>query len=243
MASTRCCATLTDKEVSAWVTRLDVPGTQSGPLSGLNFAAKDMYAVEGHTNGCGSPAWKDTHDAAAANAPCVQHLLDAGASLVGITQMDELAYSLNGENAHYGTPLNVAAPDRVPGGSSSGSAVRHAVLFAYTQLDSASILQRMRTQASIGFCLQTVVAAGQVDFAIGSDTAGSVRVPASYQGIFGFRPTHGAVPMTQAVPLAPGFDTCGWYDTPTAEVACGLWCPLTRCCSADALKAPTCMRG
>ena len=58
--------------------------------------------------------------------------------------------------------------------------------------------------------VQSVVAAGASDFAIGSDTAGSVRVPASYQGIFGFRPTHGAVSMAAAVPLAPGFDTCGW---------------------------------
>lgn len=73
----------------------------------------------------------------------------------------------------------------------------------------------MLEQSALNFKdLQTVVAAGQVDFAIGSDTAGSVRVPASYQGIFGFRPTHGAVPMTQAVPLAPSFDTCGWCGTP-----------------------------
>ena len=74
--------------------------------------------------GFGNPTWAATHPPAAANAPAVQALLDAGAKLIGKTHMDELAYSLNGENAHYGTPVNPACPDRIPGGSSSGSAVR-----------------------------------------------------------------------------------------------------------------------
>jgi Amidase len=61
--------------------------------------------------------------------------------------------------------------------------------------------------------MQSAVAWGEADFAIGSDTAGSTRVPASYQGLFGFRPTHGRISMEGAVPLAPGFDTCGWCST------------------------------
>ena len=84
-------------------------------------------------------------------------LLAAGATLIGKTITDELAFSLEGVNAHYGTPVNPACPDRLPGGSSSGSAV--------------------------------AVAAGLVDFALGTDTGGSVRVPASFVGVFGFRPT------------------------------------------------------
>jgi amidase len=100
-------------------------GAEHGPLRGLTFVVKDMYEVCGHTNACGNPTWLSTHPApAAAHAPCVQALLDAGATLLGVAHMDELAYSLNGQNYHFGTPVNRAAPDCVPGGSSSGSAVR-----------------------------------------------------------------------------------------------------------------------
>ena len=107
----------------AWVNGLCRQGASAGPLHGLAFALKDMYSVEGHTNGCGNPTWLTTHAPATTTAPSVQALLDAGATLTGMVHMDELAYSLNGENVHYGTPVNKAAPERVPGGSSSGSAV------------------------------------------------------------------------------------------------------------------------
>jgi amidase len=90
-----------------------------------------------------------------------------------------LTWSLTGENAHYGTPVNVNAPGRIPGGSSSGSAA--------------------------------AVAAAVVDFAVGSDTGGSVRLPASFCGILGMRPTHGRIPLDGVCPLAPSFDTCGWF--------------------------------
>jgi amidase len=106
-------------------------------------------------------------------------LLDAGARVVGKTHTDEMAWSLLGENAHYGTPVNVNAPGRVPGGSSSGSAA--------------------------------AVAAGLVDFALGSDTGGSVRFPASLCGVFGMRPTHGRIPLDGVCPLAPSYDTAGWF--------------------------------
>ncbi|MDB5905182.1 MAG: putative amidase [Betaproteobacteria bacterium] len=154
-------------------------GSGTGPLAGLTFGAKDIYDVAGHKTGFGSPDWLRTHEAAAKTAPIVQQLLDAGADLVGKTHTDELTFSLNGENAHYGTPVNVNAPGRIPGGSSSGSAA--------------------------------AVAGGLVDFALGSDTGGSVRAPASFTGIYGLRPTHGRVSLEGARPLAGSFDTAGWF--------------------------------
>jgi amidase len=154
-------------------------GAPAGPLAGLRFAAKDLYDIAGSVTGCGNPDWKTTHAPAERTAPAVRACLDAGAELIGKTHTDELAFSLNGENAHYGTPVNVHAEGRIPGGSSSGSAA--------------------------------ATAAGLVDFALGTDTGGSVRVPASYCGICGIRPTHGRTDLTGVMPLAPAFDTVGWF--------------------------------
>lgn len=103
-------------------THVAVKGASAGPLAGLSFGAKDIYDIAGHRTGFGSPDWFATHPAATRTAAAVQRLLDAGADMVGKTHTDELTYSLNGENAHYGTPVNVNAPGRIPGGSSSGSA-------------------------------------------------------------------------------------------------------------------------
>ena len=111
--------------------------------------------------GFGNPTWLATHAQAARTALAVQQVLDAGADMEGKTLTDELTYSLSGQNAHYGTPVNVNAPGRIPGGSSSGSA--------------------------------SAVAGGLVDFALGTDCGGSVRLPASYCGILGIRPSHGLV--------------------------------------------------
>jgi len=158
---------------------IELPGSGKGPLAGLTFAAKDIYDVAGARTGFGSPDWLRTHEPAARSAAAVQRLLDAGARLVGKTHTEEMAWSLTGENAHYGTPVNVNAPGRIPGGSSSGSAA--------------------------------AVAAGLVDFALGSDTGGSVRLPASYCGILGLRPTHGRISLEGVCPLAPSLDTCGWF--------------------------------
>jgi len=159
--------------------RVRIAGTPGGPLAGTTFAAKDLFDVAGIVACCGNPTWRDTHAPAARTAPAITALLDAGATLVGLTITDELALSLTGENHHYGTPLNTRAPDRVPGGSSSGSA--------------------------------SAVAAGLADFALGTDTGGSVRVPASHCGLHGFRPTHGAVSTEGVWPLSPRFDTVGWF--------------------------------
>ena len=160
-------------------THVEMNGASHGPLLGLTFAVKDIYDIAGHRTGFGSPDWLRTHGPAARTAPVVQRLLDAGARLVGKTHTDELTWSLTGENAHYGAPVNVNAPGHITGGSSSGSA--------------------------------SAAAAGVVDFAIGSDTGGSVRVPASFCGILGMRPTHGRIPPDGVCPLAPSLDTCGWF--------------------------------
>ncbi|CAL0320982.1 unnamed protein product [Lupinus luteus] len=149
------------------------------PLNSLTFAVKDIFDIEGYVAGFGNPDWARTHPAATSTAPTVLALLRAGATCVGKTVMDEMAYSINGENIHYGTPRNPCAADRVPGGSSSGSAV------------------------AVGALL--------VDFSIGTDTGGSVRVPASYCGIFGFRPSHGIISTAGVIPMAQSFDTVGWF--------------------------------
>jgi amidase len=160
-------------------THVERTGAADGPLAGLTFGLKDVFDVAGERTGFGSPDWLRTHPPAERSAWVTDRLLDAGATLVGRTHTEEMAFSLTGENAHYGTPVNPVAPLRVPGGSSSGSA--------------------------------SAVAGGLVEFAIGTDTGGSVRAPASFCGIFGMRPTHGRIPLAGACPLAPGFDTVGWF--------------------------------
>lgn len=99
-----------------------VPNAESGPLAGLSLAVKDICDVAGYPTGCGNPDRLAGAVPAARTAPAVQVLLDAGARFVGKTQTDELAFSLMGQNAHFPHPVNPAAPDRVTGGSSSGSA-------------------------------------------------------------------------------------------------------------------------
>ncbi|KQJ85501.1 amidase 1 [Brachypodium distachyon] len=160
---------------------------QQLPLHGLTFAIKDIFDIAGRVTGFGNPDWSRTHGPAAATAPAVLALLAAGAAAVGRTVMDEMAYSINGENAHYGTPANPCAPDRVPGGSSSGSAV--------------------------------AVAASLADFSLGTDTGGSVRVPAAYCGIFGLRPSHGLVSTENVIPMAQMFDTVGWFARDLATLS------------------------
>ncbi len=108
---------------SALTRALDVSSHTHGPLAGERFVVKENIDVDGLVSTNGQPTWAATHAPAAMNAPVVDRLLAAGARLVGKAHMDEMAYSLLGANAHYGTPVNPAAPDRHPGGSSSGSAV------------------------------------------------------------------------------------------------------------------------
>ncbi|MDH3196442.1 MAG: amidase family protein, partial [Hyphomicrobiales bacterium] len=152
MAAKADAVLIRDDPVNAFVDydAIAVPSATSGALAGLSVAVKDIFDVAGYPTGCGSPVKRAESPVHTASAPIVQRVLDAGAAFIGKTHTDELAFSLNGQNMHTGTPVNVRAPGRIPGGSSSGSAA--------------------------------ATAAGLCDFAIGSDTGGSVRAPASYCG-------------------------------------------------------------
>lgn len=163
---------------------LDLPqvpvfNSETGPLAGLRLAVKDIYDVAGYATGCGNPRKAASARPATTTATSIQELLDAGARFVGKTQTDELAFSLMGQNAHYPYPINPAAPNRVTGGSSSGSAA--------------------------------AVAGKLADIAIGSDTGGSIRAPASFCGLIGLRTTHRLISLDGAMKLSPSLDTFGWF--------------------------------
>ena len=158
---------------------LRIAGASSGPLLGLTFGAKDLFDVAGYPTGGGNPDWARQNPIPKRHAWAVQRLLDAGATLIGKTITDEVSLGILGENPFDGTALNPKAPDRVPGGSSSGSA--------------------------------SAVGQGLCDTALGTDTGGSVRVPASFCGLYGIRPTHGRLDLTGMLPQAPSSDTTGWF--------------------------------
>lgn len=159
-------------------TNVQLAKTQEGALSATTFAVKDVFAIKGYINSAGNPTWLATHTPSTQTAPTIEALLAQGATCKGMTITDELMYSLNGENIHYGTPSNPYDNERIPGGSSSGSAA--------------------------------AVAWGEVDFALGTDTGGSVRIPSAYCGLYGIRPTYQAVTLEGVIPLAKSFDTVGW---------------------------------
>ncbi len=111
-------------DCEVWVPhgRFVLPPSQAGSLSGLGFVVKDVFDIAGYPTGAGNPTWLATHPVPQATHPVITQLLAAGATMKGKVITDELAYSLNGDNVHYGTPINVNARGRVPGGSSSGTA-------------------------------------------------------------------------------------------------------------------------
>jgi amidase len=156
-----------------------VRGATTGPLTSLTAVVKDMYDIAGTRTGGGSPEWLAEQKPATRHAAVVEQIVAAGATITGKTICDEFFYSVAGVNAHYGTPTNLRAPGRIPGGSSSGSA------------------------AACG--------ANACDFALGSDTGGSVRIPASFNGLYGLRPTHGRIDLAGAMAMAPSFDVGGWF--------------------------------
>ncbi|HEY2595947.1 MAG TPA: amidase family protein, partial [Chloroflexota bacterium] len=161
----------------------DLPGPMrvavaGGRLAGLTVAVKDCYDIAGQRTGIGSPEWLDDQAPAAVTADAVRRVLEAGATVIGKTVCDEFMYSVTGANAHYGTPINPRSVDRLPGGSSSGSA--------------------------------SAVAGGACDLALGTDTGGSIRIPAALCGLYGLRTSHGRVVMTGIQPMAPSFDSAGW---------------------------------
>jgi amidase len=148
-----------------------------GPLAGLRVVVKDVIDVAGSVTGAGNPDWAAAREPADESAAAVAALTGAGTSLVGKGQCAELAFSLSGDNVHFGMPTNPASRDRDPGGSTSGPAA--------------------------------AVAGGLCELGIGTDTLGSIRVPASYCGVYGFRPTHGRISTRGVMPLAQSFDTVG----------------------------------
>src|SRR3990170_2011345 len=140
-------------------------GREQGPLAGLSFMVKDLFAIACHKVGNGNPNY-------------YEHATPAPETAPGITICDEFFYSVLGTNAHYGQPVNARAPLHVTGGSSCGSAA--------------------------------AVAASMCDFALGSDTGGSIRVPASFCGLYGLRPSFGRIDTRGATPMAPSYDTIGF---------------------------------
>lgn len=174
----------------------EVQCADTGPLCGLRLAVKDLFDVAGYPTAAGNPVLLAASGIKAQTAPLVQTLLDAGAQFVGKANTDELAYSLIGDNIHFGMPINPVYPDRIPGGSSSGSAV--------------------------------AVAAKLADIGLGTDTSGSVRLPAAVNGLVGWRPTHGSLNTDRLRPLAPSFDVPGFIAAhlePIAEVMTVLGLP------------------
>ncbi|MRD48663.1 allophanate hydrolase [Caenimonas koreensis DSM 17982] len=158
---------------AAWIVRLERPLQEhdSGPLAGLTFAVKDNIDVAGipTTAGCAAFAYEpDRH------ATVVRKLVNAGARVLGKTNLDQFACGLNGTRSPYGAVPNAFKPSYVSGGSSSGSAY--------------------------------VVATGQADFSLGTDTAGSGRVPAGLNNIVGFKPSKGLISTAGVVPAARSVD-------------------------------------
>ncbi|MBM1174866.1 amidase [Microvirga arabica] len=151
-------------------------GISLSPLDGAIVSIKDLFDVAGETTLAGSIALRD-RPPAARDAIIVRRLRQAGAVILGKTNMVEFAYSGLGLNPHYGTPGNAADPLRIPGGSSSGAGV--------------------------------TVAEGTSEISIGSDTGGSVRIPAALNGVVGFKPTAHRVPLDGAFPLSPSLDSVG----------------------------------
>jgi allophanate hydrolase len=158
---------------TAWITRLAAPlaGAKQGPLAGLRFAVKDNIDVAGVPTTAGCPGFAYRPDG---DATVVRRLLDAGASLLGKTNLDQFACGLNGTRSPYGAVPNAFRPEYISGGSSSGSAY--------------------------------AVATGQVDFSLGTDTAGSGRVPAGFNNIVGLKPSRGLLSAHGVVPAAQSVD-------------------------------------
>lgn len=153
-------------------------GAELGPLADQVFAIKNLVAVEARVTSAGSPVRSDA-SAEPASAPVVRHLESLGAIALGSVTLHEFAFGVTGINDFAGSAPNPAAPGRVPGGSSSGSA--------------------------------SAVADGSADFAIGTDTGGSVRIPSAFCGIAGFKPAHGTYPATGVFPLSVTLDHVGLH--------------------------------
>jgi len=169
----------TARSAAQQVDRARESGRPVPRLAGLAISIKDLFDVAGEVTTAGSTILA-ADPSATTDAPAVQRLRDAGAALIGRTNMSEFAFSGVGINPHFGTPANAAqaaqaGKPRIPGGSTSGGAVS--------------------------------VASGAAWAALGSDTGGSIRIPAALQGLVGFKSTAQLVPTTGAVPLSTTLDT------------------------------------
>lgn len=160
------------------IDRMEALGIETPPLAGMAVSIKDLFDVKGEPTLAGSRVLADT-PVAVQDAAVVQRLRQAGAAIVGKTNMTEFAFSGLGINPHYGTPLNVwdRAAKRIPGGSSSGAVIS--------------------------------ITDGMAHAAIGTDTGGSCRIPAAFNGIVGFKPSAQTVPMAGTLPLSASFDSIG----------------------------------
>ncbi|MBV9757262.1 MAG: allophanate hydrolase [Alphaproteobacteria bacterium] len=177
-----------------WITRLpdaailerartlETEGPRGRPLWGVTFAVKDNIDIAGLPTTAACPGYAYTP---ARSAPAAQRLLDAGAVLIGKTNLDQFATGLAGVRSPYGAPRNPFDATRVPGGSSSGSAV--------------------------------AVAAGIVRFALGTDTAGSGRVPAMFGNIVGLKPTPGSISAVGVVPACRSIETVSVFAATVDE--------------------------
>lgn len=163
-------------------------GAEAGP--GPLVAVKDLIDVAGSVTTAGCRALSERAEPAARDAPCITAVRRAGGRLAGKVNLHELAFGVSGVNPWFGTPANPRDPGRVPGGSSSGSAV--------------------------------AVALGLAEVALGSDTGGSVRIPAACCGVVGLKTTHGRVPLEGVWPLAPSYDTVGPLAASVAGIAEGM---------------------
>ena len=170
--------------MATFITRLPQEG------SGVRLAVKDLIDLAGLLTTAGSAALEKTATPADRDAPCMAGARTAGAVIVGKVNLYELAFGASGLNDYFGTPVNPLDRQRVPGGSSSGSAV--------------------------------AVADGDADIAYGSDTGGSIRVPAAFCGVTGLKTTHGRIPLGGVWPLAPSLDTVGPMARDVAGVAAGM---------------------
>ena len=178
---------VTDDALRARAAALDAEATQRRarlPLFGIPFAVKDNIDVAAMATTAACPAFAY---AATETAPAVQRLLDAGAILVGKTNLDQFATGLVGTRSPYGVPRNPFDHRYIPGGSSSGSAV--------------------------------AVAAGLVSFALGTDTAGSGRVPAAFNNIVGLKPTRGRISTGGVVPACRSLDCVSIFALSAADAA------------------------
>jgi amidase len=171
--------------VATFITRLPDEGG-----NGIRLAVKDLIDLAGLPTTAGSAALEKTASPADRDAPCMAGARAAGAVIVGKVNLFELAFGASGVNEYFGTPVNPLDPRRVPGGSSSGSAV--------------------------------AVADGDAEIAYGSDTGGSIRIPAAFCGVTGLKTTHGRVPLSGVWPLAPSLDTVGPMARDVAGVAAGM---------------------